>query len=91
MMPSNGTFMSSIIIIKRVHFTILNGKLGALKKKSKWKRGLLIRKQFSKKFERFLRILGFLAVFPRLSSDLDWSLFIKWFLVENIVYCGVRF
>ena len=52
---------------------------------------LLDKKQFSKKFERSLRILGFLDVFPRLSSDLDWSLFIKRFLVENIVYCGVRF
>ena len=52
---------------------------------------LLDKKQFSKKFERSLRILGFLDVLPRLSSDLDWSLFIKRFLVENIVYCVLDF
>ena len=52
---------------------------------------LLDKKQFSKKFERSLRILSFLDVFPRLSSDLDWSLFIKRFLVENIVYCVLDF
>ena len=52
---------------------------------------LLDKKQFSKKFERSLRILAFLDVFPRLSSDLDWSLFIKRFLVENIVYCVLDF